>query len=35
MCKKDNFEHFLIFATVMAVLSDFLEKKGLGPLGVN
>jgi len=35
MCKKNNFQIFLLFATEMAVLSVFSQKKGLGPLGVN
>jgi len=35
MCKKDNFQNILLFAIELAVLSDFLQKKGLGPLGVN
>jgi len=34
MCKKNNFQKFLLFAIEMAVLSVFLQKKGLGPLGV-
>jgi len=35
MFKKNNFQMFLLFAIEMAVLSVFLQKKGLGPLGVN
>jgi len=35
MYKKTNFQIFLLFAIKMAVLSVFLQKKGLGPLGVN
>jgi len=35
MCKQNNFKIFLLFAIEMAVLSVFLQKKGLGPLGVN
>jgi len=34
MCKKSNFQNFLLFAVEMAVLSVFSQKKGLGPLGV-
>jgi len=34
MCKKNNFQIFLLFAIKMTVLSAFLLKKGLGPLGV-
>jgi len=34
MCKKNNFQIFLLFAIEMEVLSVFLKKKGLGPLGV-
>jgi len=34
MCKKNNFQNFLLFAIEMAVLSVILAKKGLGPLGV-
>jgi len=33
--KKNNFQIFLLFAIEMAVLGVFLQKKGLGPLGVN
>jgi len=33
MCKK-KIQVFLLFAIEMVVLSDFLQKKGLGPLGV-
>jgi len=33
--KTNNLIFFLLFAIEMAVLSVFLEKKGLGPLGVN
>jgi len=32
--KKNNFQIFLLIATGMAVLSVFLQKKCLGPLGV-
>jgi len=32
--KRKIFIFFLLFATEMAVLSVFLQKKGLGPLGV-
>jgi len=35
MCKKNNFQIILLFPIEMAVLSVFLQKKGLGPLGVN
>jgi len=35
MCKKNNFQILLLIAIEMAVLSVFLQKKGLGPLGVN
>jgi len=35
MCKKNNFQILLLFAIEMAVLSGFLQKKGLEPLGVN
>jgi len=35
MCKKNNFQKFLLIAIEMAVLSVFSQKKGLGPLGVN
>jgi len=31
MCKQNNFQIFLLFAIEMAVLSVFLQKKGLGP----
>jgi len=34
MCKQNNFQSFLLFAIEMAVLSVFLQKKGLGPLEV-
>jgi len=34
MSKQNNFQIFLLFAKEMAVLSVFLQKKGLGPLGV-
>jgi len=34
MCKKNNFQFFLLFAIKMAVLSVFRQKKGLGPFGV-
>jgi len=34
MWKKTNFQMFLLFAIEMTVLSVFLQKKGLGPLGV-
>jgi len=34
MCKKNNFQIFLLIAREMAVLSAFSQKKGLGPLGV-
>jgi len=34
MCKKNNFQNFLLTAIEMAVLSVFSQKKGLGPLGV-
>jgi len=34
MCKKNNFQNFLLFAKEMAVLSVILAKKGLVPLGV-
>jgi len=34
MCKKNNFQNFLLIAIEMAVLNVFLQKKGLGPLGV-
>jgi len=34
MCKKNNFQTFLLFAIEMAVLSVILVKKGLGRLGV-
>jgi len=34
MCKQNNFQIVLLFAIEMAVLSVFLQKKGLGPLGV-
>jgi len=32
--KNNNFQFFLLFAIEMAVLSVFLQKKDLGPLGV-
>jgi len=35
MCKIKKFQIFLLIAIEMAVLSVFLQKKGLGPLGVN
>jgi len=35
MCKRNNFQIFLLIAIEMAVLSVFSQKKGLGPLGVN
>jgi len=35
MCKQNNFQIVLLFVIEMAVLSVFLQKKGLGPLGVN
>jgi len=31
MCKKNNFQIFLFVAIEMAVLSVFLQTKGLGP----
>jgi len=34
MCKKNNFQLFLLFAIEMAVLSVFFAEKGLGPSGV-
>jgi len=34
MCKKNNFQIILLIAIEMGVLSVFLQKKGLGPLGV-
>jgi len=34
MCKQNNFQIFLLFAIEMAVLSVFLQKKDLGPVGV-
>jgi len=34
VCKKNNFQIFLLFILEMAVLSVFLQKKGLDPLGV-
>jgi len=34
MCKKINFQIFLLIAIEMAVSSVFSQKKGLGPLGV-
>jgi len=34
MLKKNKFQIFLHIAIEMAVLSVFLQKKGLGPLGV-
>jgi len=34
MCKKNNFQIFLLIAIEMAVLNVFPQKKGLGPLGV-
>jgi len=32
--QRKQFQIFLLFAIEMAVLSVFLQKKGLGPLGV-
>jgi len=34
MCKTKKNKSFLLFAIEMAVLSVFLQKKGLGPLGI-
>jgi len=34
MCKQKKIQIFLLFAIEMVVLSVFLQKKGLGPLGV-
>jgi len=34
-CAKKKIQIFLLFAIEMAILSVFLQKKGLGPLGVN
>jgi len=33
-CAKKKFQNFLLIAIDMTVLSVFLQKKGLGPLGV-
>jgi len=35
MCKKNNFQIFLLIAIGKVVLSVFSQKKGLGPLVVN
>jgi len=34
MFKKNNFQIFLLFAIKMAVLNIFLQKEGLGLLGI-
>jgi len=34
MCKKNNFQIFLLIAIEMAILNVFSQKEGLGPLGV-